>query len=151
MSGWALGVICKWWITKIYFWNHYYTLLTNLNANLKKCLCWFVSWERERVQAGSGGGGAEKEGDRIWSRIQDLRCQHRAQWGAWTEEPWDHDLSRSQMLNQLSHPGTPDVEFKINKNKNNNNNNNKRLRKKIIKPNLRCPIFGLREIPCTSI
>lgn len=26
-------------------------------------------------------------------------------------EPWDHDLSRRQMLNQLRHPGTPKVYF----------------------------------------
>ena len=27
--------------------------------------------------------------------------------GAWTYEPWDHDLSWSWMLNRLSHPGAP--------------------------------------------
>ena len=41
---------------------------------------------------------------RIQSRLQALSCQHRAWCGAWTHQPWDHDLSRSQTLTQLSHP-----------------------------------------------
>ena len=28
--------------------------------------------------------------------------------GAWTHEPWDHDLRGSQVLKQLSHPGAPE-------------------------------------------
>ena len=38
-----------------------------------------------------------------------LSCQHRTWAGAWTHEPQDHDLSRSWMLNRLSHPGAPTV------------------------------------------
>ena len=49
---------------------------------------------------------AEREREtRIWSRLQALSCQHRAWHGAQTHGPRDHDLSRSRMLNQLSHPG----------------------------------------------
>ena len=44
---------------------------------------------------------------------QTLQDQHRAQCGAWTHEPWDHDLSQNQesMLNPLSHPGAPALFF----------------------------------------
>ena len=44
---------------------------------------------------------------RIWSRLQALSCQYRAQRGAWTHELQEHDLSSSQALNWLSHPGAP--------------------------------------------
>ena len=37
--------------------------------------------------------------------------QQKAQEGAWTQELWDHDLSQSQMLNQLSHPDAPIFNF----------------------------------------
>ena len=60
-------------------------------------------WERDRVQAGEGQ--RENGRHRIWNRLQALSCQHRAQGGAWIHEPRDHDLSWSQMLNWLSHPG----------------------------------------------
>ena len=42
---------------------------------------------------------------RIQKRLQALSHQHRALCGAETHELWDHDLSRSQPLNWLSHPG----------------------------------------------
>ena len=59
---------------------------------------------REREIA-SGGGWAERRGRcRIWSKLQALSCQHRTWRRAQMHEPQDHDLSRSQMLNQLSHP-----------------------------------------------
>ena len=60
------------------------------------------------------GGGAEREGDRIWSRLQALSCQHRARCGAQTHELWDHDLGQSQTLNQLSHPGAPSKTHSLN-------------------------------------
>ena len=44
--------------------------------------------------------GAEREGDRIRSRLQALSCQHRARHRAQTHKPRDHDLS------PLTHPGT---------------------------------------------
>ena len=62
-------------------------------------------WETERQSM--SGGGADRGRHRIWSRLQALSCQPRAQHGAWTHKPWDHDLSRSRTLNRLSHPGTP--------------------------------------------
>ena len=63
--------------------------------------------ERERERESMSRGGAERGQHRIQSRLQALSCQHRAQRGAQTHKPWDHDLSQSLMLNQLSHPGTP--------------------------------------------
>ena len=52
----------------------------------------------------SSGGGAER-------RTEDLKqgphWQQQAGCGAWTHEPWDHDLSWSWTFNQLSHPGAP--------------------------------------------
>ena len=54
------------------------------------------------------GGGAEREREtQNLSRLQVLSYQHRAQRGSQTHKPRDHDLSQSQMLNQLSHPGPP--------------------------------------------
>ena len=51
------------------------------------------------------GRGRERGRHRIRSRLQAPSCQHRAQCGAQTHEPWDHDLSWSRILNWLSHPG----------------------------------------------
>ena len=53
------------------------------------------------------GKDKERGIHRIWSKFQSLSCQYRAQCRAWTHQPWDHDLSQSQMPNGLSHPGTP--------------------------------------------
>ena len=60
------------------------------------------SWERQRASR----GGAEREGDigskagsRFWT------VSHRAQRGSQSYKSWDCDLSWSQTLNQLSHPG----------------------------------------------
>ena len=66
--------------------------------------------ERERERAREQGG-AEREGDRTWSRLQAPSCQHRAPCWAWTHERWDHDLSWSQTLNPLSHTGAPVCPF----------------------------------------
>ena len=62
--------------------------------------------ERQRQRQSTSGGGAERGRHRIQSGSQALSCQHRARPRAWTHEQWDHDLSRSRMLNRLSHPGT---------------------------------------------
>ena len=57
-------------------------------------------------------GGAERgEDTEFRSRLQAPSCQHRAWCGAQTPRPQDHDLSRSQMLHQLSYPGTPPYTF----------------------------------------
>ena len=52
------------------------------------------------------GRGRERGRHRIRSSFQALTCQHRARHGAWTHKSRNHDLSQSQMLNRLSHPGT---------------------------------------------
>ena len=58
--------------------------------------------ERERARAGEGQSEGETEDPR-----QALCWQQRALHGAWTHKPWDHDLSWSQPLNWLNHPGPP--------------------------------------------
>uniref|UniRef100_A0ABI7WRF1 Nuclear receptor coactivator 4 N-terminal domain-containing protein n=3 Tax=Felis catus TaxID=9685 RepID=A0ABI7WRF1_FELCA len=63
------------------------------------------SFETERQSM--NGGGSEREGDRIRSRLRALSCQHRARHGARTHGPQDQDLSRSWTPNRLSHPGAP--------------------------------------------
>ena len=53
-------------------------------------------------------GGAER-GDtesKASSRLQAVSTDPDV--GARMHEPQDHDLSRGRMLNQLSHPGTPE-------------------------------------------
>ena len=67
--------------------------------------------ERERqkhahVHAHEQGGGREGERE---NPKQAWCCQSRALCGAWTHEPWDHDLSQSQMLNQQSHTDAPPI------------------------------------------
>ena len=57
-------------------------------------------FERESMQAGEGQ--RERGRHRTPSRLQALSYQHKARCGAWTHKPWDHDLSRSQTLNQLT-------------------------------------------------
>ena len=52
------------------------------------------------------GRGRERGRQRIWNRLQALSYQHRAWRRAQTHKLWYHGLSRSQMLNQLRHPGT---------------------------------------------
>ena len=64
---------------------------------------------RERVSMRVGKGQRERERQ---NPKQALSCQHRARHGAQTHEPRDRDLSRSQTLNRLSHPGAPEVSFK---------------------------------------
>ena len=53
--------------------------------------------------------GRERGRHRIWSNLQALSWRHRPHRGAQTHKLWDHDLSQSQALNWLSHPGTPGV------------------------------------------
>ena len=64
-------------------------------------------FERERETEYEPGRSRERGRHRIRSRLQALSCQHRAWRGARTHKPWDHDLNRSRMLNQLDHPGAP--------------------------------------------
>ena len=70
---------------------------------------YFILYLREREREREGEG--QRDGDRSWSRLQALSCEHRARCGAWTNEQWDRNLSRSWTLNRLSHPGTPTYVF----------------------------------------
>ena len=79
-----------------------------LFSSLPLLLMFIYFWETERDRAWAGEG-RERERHRIQSRLQALSCQHRAWCRARTHEPWDHDLSWSRMLNQLSHP--PSLSF----------------------------------------
>ena len=63
--------------------------------------------DRETMSVRESRGGAERERHRIRSRLPDLSYQHRAQRGARTQGPQDHDLSQSQPLNRLSHLDAP--------------------------------------------
>ena len=63
-------------------------------------------WERERESDKSvSEGGEEREGDTDPKQAPDSELS--AQSPTWGSNPvtWDHDLTRSQTLNQLSHPG----------------------------------------------
>ena len=60
--------------------------------------------ERQNVK----GGGAERERDTESEAGSRLLAVHTGpKHGAQTHKPRNHDLSQSQKLNQLSHPGTP--------------------------------------------
>ena len=61
-------------------------------------------FERERGWAGERKRERETQNSK---QAQAPSCHHRAQCRARTHKPWDHDVSRSWTLNQLSHPGTP--------------------------------------------
>ena len=65
--------------------------------------CWFVFiyfWDRKhKMERGRERGRQEPK----WA----LHEQQRAQCEALTQEPWDHGMSWSRMLDQLSHPGAP--------------------------------------------
>ena len=64
-------------------------------------LTFICFWDREHEQ----GRGRERGRHRIWSRLQALSCQHRAQGGDGTHEPQDHDLSWNQESDaQLTEP-----------------------------------------------
>ena len=103
--------------------NQYYASETPINLNLiSSSVCYFLTIiqnnlhffnvylflrERERETEQEWGRGRERGKHRIQSRLQALSCQPRDRYGAWTHEPWDHDLSRSWTFNWQSHPGDP--------------------------------------------
>ena len=68
-------------------------------------LFFYCLFLRERERERQQGRGRERGRHRLWNRLQAPSCQHRAQCGAQTHELWNHDLSQSQALDQLSHPG----------------------------------------------
>ena len=53
-----------------------------------------IYFEREREKQGRG---REREEERENPK-QALHCQSRAQWGAWSQELWDHDLNLDEEL-----------------------------------------------------
>ena len=67
--------------------------------------------ERERGKECKQGRSRERRRHRIRNRLQAPSCQHRAGCGARTDKPRDHDLSWSQTLNRLSHPGAPEFDL----------------------------------------
>ena len=67
----------------------------------------FFERDRERQTEHKWGRGRQRGRHRIRSKLGALNCQHRAWHKAWTHRQWDPDLSQSQTLNRLSHPGTP--------------------------------------------
>ena len=56
--------------------------------------CLFI-FERETEKERERGRGRERGRYRIWTRLQALSYQHRAQRRAWTYKLWDHNLSWS--------------------------------------------------------
>ena len=70
-------------------------------------LMFIYFWETERVCVWAGEGQSETGRQRIRVSLQDLSCQHSPQHRAQTHKLWDHDLSWSQTLNRVSHPGAP--------------------------------------------
>ena len=62
----------------------------------------FILFLREKERAGEGHRERETDDPK-----RAPPCQHRARCGAYTHELRDHDLSRRQTLNRLSHPGAP--------------------------------------------
>ena len=98
-NSWVSKIVTAWCL---YFIANFFLLLFFLHL--------FI-FERQRETEHEQGRGRERGRHRIRSRLQALGCQHRAQYGARTHEPWDHDLSRSRTLNRLSHPGTPIANF----------------------------------------
>ena len=71
------------------------------------CYGYLFLRHRER-QSESRRRDRERGGYRIGSRLPNPRHQHRAQCGAQTHKPRDHDLSQRWTLNLLSHLGTPE-------------------------------------------
>ena len=61
----------------------------------------FIIFERQRERERKPGWGRERGRHRIRTRLQALPTWAR------THKPWDHDLSRNQTLNRLSHLGAP--------------------------------------------
>ena len=62
---------------------------------------YFFLRERQHVNRGRGRQTGRQD-------LKRAPCWQQRVWcGARTHKPWDHDLSWSQKLNQLSHPGAP--------------------------------------------
>ena len=59
-------------------------------------------WERESMRAGEG----QRKG-KTQNQVPGWAVSKEPDGGARTHKQWDHDLSRSQTLNRLSHAGAP--------------------------------------------
>ena len=64
----------------------------------------YFFWE---IEIDECGRSRERGRPRIWTRLQALICQHRAQLGTQTHQPWDLDLSQSRKLNRPSYLSAP--------------------------------------------
>ena len=89
--------ICLWKYIFFIFKNHKVFLLFFF---FKKIFFNVYSFLRDRVQAGEGQTQNPKQalGSELSAQIPTWGLNH---------EPWEHDLSRGQMLNRLNHPGIP--------------------------------------------
>ena len=98
----------KWSLLETWF-VLFYEIMVNLWAFLFLSLPWLLGSSAPYFMA-HYSNNITRVVD-IWllnpSRLQPPSGQHRARRRARTHKLRDHDLSRSQTLNQLSHPGTP--------------------------------------------
>ena len=78
-----------------------------MNSTLKTFFKCSFTFERWRETESEWGRGRERGRHKMGSRLQALSCGRGFWHGAGTHNLWDHDLSWSPTLNQLSHPGTP--------------------------------------------
>ena len=69
-------------------------------------LCFIYFWDRERQSISGRGAERERETQNL-KQAPGSELQHRAWRRARTHVLCDHDVSWSQTLNQLSHPGAP--------------------------------------------
>ena len=67
-------------------------------------LMFIFEGERDRTWQGERKGERETQN---MKQVPGSKLSAKSRYGAWTHKTRDHDLSWSQMLNQLSHPGAP--------------------------------------------
>ena len=99
------GFICKNLVSCTHFICYNISVMSHFNKKFF-FFKFIYFWEREKAQVGEGQTMREKENPK-----QAVCCQRGAWCGAWIHKPWDHDLSWSQTLNPLSHPGVPNKKF----------------------------------------
>ena len=87
--------------------------LTNTRAKFLFLIVFHVLFIFGRETECEEGRGRDRGRHRIRSRLLAPSHQHRARRGAQIHKPWGHDLSRSQTLNRLSHPGAPRATFRM--------------------------------------
>ena len=73
-------------------------------------LMFIYFWEGERDRAWVWERQRERETQNLRQAPGSKLSAQSLMWG-WNQEPWDHDLSWSRMLNQLSHPGAPKLHY----------------------------------------